>query len=86
MADRSILDLGRRAPCPLAVLLTRIGRREIILQRAWNLFPQRKAGSKGRQDPLAEVRPFQGGTTALGSEGIALPAGPGRSRKLGVGK
>jgi len=61
-------------------------RRERILQRAGDFFPQREAGSKDRREPSAEVRLFQGGATALESEGIALPAGPGEHRKLGVGK
>jgi hypothetical protein len=59
--------------------------RERILQRAWGLFPQRKAESKGRRETSAEVRLLQGGITALEFEGIALPDGPWARRKLGVG-
>ena len=48
-------------------------------------FPQREAGSKDRREPSVEVRPLQGGATALEFEGIALPAGPGEHTRLGVG-
>jgi len=57
--------------------------RDRILQRVWSFFPQREAGSKGQQNPSAEVRPFQGGAAALESEGIALTAGPGAAENRG---
>ena len=49
-------------------------------------FPQRKAGLKGYPETSAEARLLQKGTTALESEGIALPAGPGTSYKTGGGQ
>jgi len=49
-------------------------------------FPQRKVGSKGCPEISAEARLLQGGTTALESEGIALPAGYGSSHKTGGGQ
>jgi hypothetical protein len=56
-------------------------RRERILQGASDAGPQRKAGSKGCREGSAEARLVWEGTTALESEGIALPAGFKASHK-----
>ena len=61
-------------------------RGEKILPGVSSVFPQRKAGSKGYEETSAEARPLQGGTTALESEGIAIPAGPEASPKTGDGQ
>jgi hypothetical protein len=60
-------------------------RRERIFPGASRAFPQRKAVSKGYRETSAEPRLRQEATTALESEGIALPAGPGTSPKTGGG-
>jgi hypothetical protein len=59
-------------------------RRKRIPLRGSGVFPKSTAGSKGHREASAEARPLPGGTTALESEGIALPAGPTVPAKLGV--
>jgi hypothetical protein len=46
-------------------------------------FRKGRAGSKGRRETSAEARLISAGTTALDSEGIALPAGPRAYTKIG---
>jgi hypothetical protein len=46
----------------------------------------KEGGIEGCRETSAEVRLLSGGTAALESEGIALPAGPGALQKTGDGQ
>jgi len=61
-------------------------RRERILLGAWGVLSHRKAGSKDCREIADEAPLFQERTTALDSEGTALPAGPGAHIRTGSGR